>query len=186
MEDIQIVQLYWQREEAAIDHTQRKYGAYLTKIAYNILFDTEDSRESVNDTYLAAWNSMPPHKPSVLSTYLAKLTRRISIDIFRKRTREKRLPSEYSVSLTELEDCLSSDPTPEQAMEGKQLGEAISAFLRTLPEDARNTFIGRYYYLDPLKEVARYCGMTESKAKTLLFRTRQALRAHLEKEGYFL
>ncbi len=184
MEDSQIVSLYWQRDESAIDHTQRKYGAYLTKIAYNILFDAEDSRESVNDTYLAAWNSMPPHKPSVLSTYLSKLTRRISIDIFRKRTREKRIPSEYALSLTELEDCLADDTTPEQTLEGKELGQAISTFLRTLPADARNTFIGRYYYLDPLKEVARYCGMTESKAKMLLFRTRQTLREYLAKEGY--
>lgn len=186
MEDVEIVNLYWQRDEAAIDHTQQKYGAYLTKIAYNILSSTEDSRESVNDTYLAAWNSMPPHKPSILSTYLGKLTRRISIDIFRKRTREKRLPSEYAVSLTELEDCLADDATPEQALEGKQLGEAISAFLRTLPQQTRNVFIGRYYFLDSVKEVAGYCGITESKAKTLLHRTRQALRTYLEKEGYLV
>ena len=85
MEDSQIVALYWDRDEAAIDHTQKKYGKYLTKIAYNILSDREDAGESVNDTYLAAWNSMPPHRPGVLATYLGKLTRRISIDLFRKK-----------------------------------------------------------------------------------------------------
>lgn len=186
MEDVEIVKLYWQRDEAAIAHTQQKYDAYLTKIAYNILSSTEDSRESVNDTYLAAWNSMPPHKPGVLSTYLGKLTRRISIDIFRKRIREKRLATEYAVSLTELEDCLADDVTPEQELEGKQLADAINTFLRTLPEETRNVFIGRYYFLDSVKEVAGYCGMAESKAKTLLHRTRQALRAYLQKEGYLV
>ncbi|MBQ4600255.1 MAG: sigma-70 family RNA polymerase sigma factor [Oscillospiraceae bacterium] len=186
MEDAMIVSLYWQRDEAAIAHTQEKYDAYLHKIAYNVLNDSEDSRESVNDTYLAAWNSMPPHKPEILSTYLGKLTRRISIDLFRKRTRLKRGASEYTLSLSELADCIPGGATPESELELKQLGQTISAFLRTLSADARNTFIGRYYYMDPLKEVARYCGMSESKAKTLLYRTRQALRTYLEKEGYFL
>ena len=125
MEDAQIVCLYWDRDETAIRETETKYDRYLTKIAYNILYDMEDSRESVNDTYLAAWNSMPPHKPSVLSAYLAKLTRRISIDCFRCRTRDKRLPSEYAVSLTELEDCLSGGDTTEEAVNVKLLADAI-------------------------------------------------------------
>ena len=101
MNDEQIVSLYWDRDESAIRETEEKYDRYLTKIAYNILNNPEDSRESVNDTYLAAWNSMPPHRPSVLSAYLAKLTRRISIDLFRYRTRDKRLGSEYAISLSE-------------------------------------------------------------------------------------
>ena len=100
MEDEQIVTLYWNRDETAIQETQAKYDRYLTKIACNILADMEDSRESVNDTYLAAWNSMPPQRPSVLSAYLAKLTRRISIDRFRYRTRDKRRGSQYALSWT--------------------------------------------------------------------------------------
>ena len=184
MEDAQIVCLYWDRNETAIRETENKYDRYLTKIAYNILYDMEDSRESVNDTYLAAWNSMPPHKPSVLSAYLAKLTRRISIDCFRCRTRDKRLPSEYAISLTELEDCLSGGNTTEEAVNVKLLADAIGIYLLLLPENARTAFIGRYYFLDPLKEVAAYCGMSESKAKSLLYRTRLGLKEHLKKEGY--
>lgn len=184
MEDAQIVCLYWDRDETAIRETETKYDRYLTKIAYNILYDMEDSRESVNDTYLAAWNSMPPHRPSILSAYLAKLTRRISIDCFRCRTRDKRLPSEYAVSLTELEDCLSGGDTTEEAVNVKLLADAIGIYLRLLPESARTAFIGRYYFLDPLKEVAAYCGMSESKAKSLLYRTRLGLKEYLKKEGY--
>ena len=99
MDDEQIVSLYWLRKESAIRETEKKYDRYLTKIAYNILADYEDSRESVNDTYLAAWSSMPPHRPSVLSTYLSKLTRRISIDLLRYRNRGKRQQSQYALSL---------------------------------------------------------------------------------------
>lgn len=184
MEDSQIVSLYWQRSESAIQETERKYDRYLTKIACNILNDLEDSRESVNDTYLAAWNSMPPHKPDVLSAYLAKLTRRIAIDLFRYRTRQKRQGSEFALSLTELEDCLSGGNTTEEAVDAKLLSEAIARYLRTLPESSRRVFLGRYYFLDPLKEVAAYCGMTESKAKSLLYRMRLGLKEHLTKEGY--
>lgn len=184
MQDEKIVELYWNRDESAIRETQEKYENYLYKIAYNILSDKEDSNESVNDTYLAAWNSMPPHKPNVLSTYLGKLTRRISIDIFRKRNRIKRQASEYALSLNELEECLSDDNSPEKDYEAQILGEAINTFLRTLSADARNVFIGRYYFLDSVKDVANYCGISESKAKTLLHRTRNSLREYLEKEGF--
>lgn len=186
MKDEQIVSLYWQRDELAIRETEIKYDRYLTKIAYNILNDREDTRESVNDTYLAAWESMPPHRPSVLSSYLAKLTRRISIDCFRYRTREKRMASEYAISLSELEDCVSGGNTTEDAVNGKLLADAIGIFLRLQSEEARTAFIGRYYFLDPIKEVADYCGMSESKTKTLLYRTRQALKEYLIQEGYAL
>ena len=186
MEDEKIVSLYWQRNESAIKETEEKYDRYLTKIAYNILSNHEDSRESVNDTYLAAWNSMPPHKPSVLSTYLAKITRRLSIDIFRHRNREKRKGSEYAISLSELGDCVSGGNTTEEIINVKLLADAIGIYLRTLPEEARTLFIGRYYFLDSLKEAAAYCGMTESKAKSLLHRTRLGLKEYLIKEGFDL
>lgn len=184
MEDEQIVSLYWERSEAAIRETQTKYDHYLTKIAYNVLADYEDSRESVNDTYLAAWNSMPPHRPGVLSTYLAKITRRISITRFRHRNRDKRKESEYAISLSELGDCVSGGNTTEETVNVKLLADAIGIYLRLQPEEARNAFIGRYYFLDSLKEVAAYCGMSESKAKTLLYRTRLGLKEYLEKEGF--
>lgn len=184
MQDESIVALYWERNEAAIEETKNKYDRYLFKIAHNILADFEDSQESVNDTYLAAWNSMPPHKPRILSTYLGKITRRISIDIFRKKTRNKRKASEYALSLSELEECLTGGNEPEETIEVQLLAKAINDFLRTLPKDARNLFIGRYYFLDSLRDVALYCGMSESRAKTLLFRTRCNLKVFLEKEGF--
>lgn len=184
MEDAQIVSLYWERDEAAIRETETKYDRYLHKIAFNILNNNEDCRESVNDTYLAAWDSMPPHRPSVLSAYLAKLTRRISIDLFRYHTRDKRMASEYAVSLDELEECVSGGNTTEEAVNVKLLADAIGIYLRTQPEMTRAAFLGRYYYLDPLKEVAAYCGMTESKCKSLLHRTRLGLKEYLKKEGY--
>lgn len=184
MEDEQIVSLYWQRSESAIRETEIKYSRYLTKIAYNILSDAEDSRESVNDTYLAAWNSMPPHRPGVLSTYLGKITRRISIDRFRYRTREKRNRSEYEISLSELGDCVSGGNTTEEIINVKLLADAIGVFLRLQSEEARNVFIGRYYFLDSVREVAAYCGMTESKCKTLLYRTRVGLKEYLRREGF--
>lgn len=184
MEDAQIVSLYWDRDESAIRETETKYARYLTKIACNILNDVEDSRESVNDTYLAAWDSMPPHRPGILSAYLAKLTRRISIDRFRYRTRDKRMGSEYALSLEELGDCVCGGDTTQEAVNEKLLADAIGIYLRLLPENARTAFVGRYYFLDPLKEVAAYCGMSESKAKSLLYRTRVGLKEYLRKEGY--
>lgn len=186
MKDDQIVSLYWDRNEDAIHQTQMKYGSYLAKVAYNILADYEDSQECVNDTYLAAWNSMPTNRPSVLSTYLSKITRQITIDMFRKKNRLKRYASEYAISLDELGDSFSDGTTPEQELDAKLLIDAINRFLRTLPKDARNTFIGRYYFFDSLKDVAAYCGMSESRAKSMLYRTRQGLKAYLEKEGFDL
>ena len=184
MEDEKIVSLYWQRSETAIRETEIKYDRYLTKIAQNILDNLEDSRESVNDTYLAAWNSMPPHRPAVLSTYLGKITRRLSIDCFRTRNRDKRRQSQYALSLEELGDCVSAGNTTEEIVNVKLLADTIGIFLRLQPEDARNAFIGRYYYLDSLRDVAAYCGMTESRCKMLLYRTRIALKEYLEKEGF--
>lgn len=184
MEDEAIVSLYWQRNESAIRETERKYDRYLTKIAMNILADREDSRESVNDTYLAAWNSMPPHRPGVLSTYLGKITRRISIDRFRYRNREKRRQSEYEISLSELGDCVSGGNTTEEAVNGKLLADAIGIWLRLQPEENRNLFLCRYYFLDSLQEVAKHCGITESKCKTVLHRMRKSLKEYLEKEGF--
>ena len=186
MEDEKIVALYWQRSEDAIRETAKKYEAYLTKIARNILSDPEDCGECVNDTYLAAWNSMPEHRPGVLSTYLGKITRQISIDRFRKRNSAKRRGSGYALSLAELEDTFADDETPEQALDAKLLDAAIGEFVRSLPEEARRVFIGRYYFFDPVKTVAGYCGISEAKAKSILYRARLKLKEHLEKEGFIL
>lgn len=187
MEDNQIVDLYWQRDEAAISETSAKYERYLIKVAINILNDMEDSTESVNDTYLHAWNSMPPHRPELLSAFLAKITRRISIDMFRKRTASKRGGTEYELSLQELSESgfeAGEDSDIVDENESKVLGELISKYLRTLPETTRNIFIGRYFHNDPLKDICSYYGFSETKVKSLLFRTRNGLREYLTKEGF--
>ena len=184
MKDQEIVSLYWNRNEDAIHQTQMKYGAYLSKVSYNILADFEDSKECVNDTYLAAWNSMPENRPNNLATYLGKITRQISIDVFRKRHREKRYASEYAVSLDELGDSFTNGVTPEQELDAKLLDEAINRFVSALPEMTQRAFVGRYYFFDSIKEIATYCGLTEGKVKVLLFRTRQKLKVYLNKEGF--
>lgn len=184
MQDEMIVALYWQREEAAIRETSQKYGPYLSKIAYNILSDLEDSKECVNDTYLKAWNSMPPHKPQILSTYLGKITRQVSIDLFRKKHSGKRWASTYAVSLSELEDSLPAGNATEQSVELHLLAESIAAYLRKLSPQARNTFLGRYYFMDSIGEIAACFSMSESKVTSMLHRTRVGLKKHLEKEGF--
>lgn len=184
MEDRQIVDLYWARSEDAIFQTQKKYGAYLHKISGNILSNPQDREECVNDTYLAAWNSMPVQRPGVLSTYLGRIVRQLSIDVFRKKSSIKRRTSAYAVSLAELEDTFPGGTDPEQELDAKLLENAIARFLRTLPADARNAFVGRYYFFDSMKEVAAYCGMGQGKLKSLLYRTRQALREALREEGF--
>lgn len=186
MEDERILELYWQRDESAIRETERKYGRYLTKIAYGILANAEDSQESVNDTYLGAWNSIPPHRPCVLSAYLAKITRRCSIDIFRRRHREKRQGCEYALSLDELEDCLTAGDSLMETVELGELTQAIENYLRSLDQEARTAFIARYFFLDSIREIAACHHMSESKLKSLLFRTRKGLREYLSKEGFTL
>lgn len=184
MEDHAIVALYWDRNERAITETANKYERYLTKIAWNILANHEDSEESVNDTYLHAWNAMPPHRPSLLATFLGKITRQLSIDIYRRRHSQKRAGSEYAASVDELAELIPGGEKPDEIFEGKELAGQIDAFLRGLSAEARNLFLCRYYYMDPLQEAAAALGMTEAKAKTLLFRTRQKLKEYLGKEGY--
>ena len=186
MEDAEIVELYWARDEDAITQTKTKYGAYLNRVAYNILSDLEDSQECVSDTLLAAWRSMPDNRPKNLRTYLGKITRQVSIDLYRRRNRMKRYASEYAISLEELGDSFTDGRTPEDELNARLLTETVNRFLRTLPDEARNTFIGRYYFFDSVKNVARYCGMSESKCKSILYRTRQSLKVYLQKEGFDL
>ncbi len=186
MQDEKIIELYWLRDENAIQLTAQKYGKYLTQIAYNILSNIEDSRESVNDTYLKAWNSMPPQKPSILKTYLSKITRQLSIDAFRTHNRKKRLSSQYAVSLSELEQCIPNAITTEQEVELQLLGKLINDFLYTLPDQTRHIFVCRYYFCDSIKNISAFFAISESKVKSMLFRTRKALKSHLESEGFFV
>ena len=184
MQDEKIIELFSERSENALKETENKYGRYLYKIAFGILNDKSDSEESVNDTYLAAWNSIPPHKPQKLSAYLGKLTRRISIDIFRRKSSQRRGGSQYELSLNELEDCIKAASTVEDDMESKEMGEAISRFLKTLSKENRCLFVERYFFCNSLKNSARKLGISEGKAKSSLYRTRLLLRDYLMKEGF--
>ncbi len=183
MDDTQIVELYWARKESAIEETEAKYGSYCHSIALNILHNPEDATESVNDTWLDAWNSMPPHRPSVLSTFLGKLTRRISIDKWRRTTAKKRGDGQLPLVLAELEDCISDGKSIEEETERKLLTETIASFVKSLPETEQKVFLCRYWYMDSVSSIATRFRFSESKVKSMLFRTREKLRVRLEKEG---
>ena len=143
MDDQNIIALYWARSETAISETAQKYGGYCFSIAKNILTNHEDAEESVNDTYLTAWNAMPPRRPSILATFLGKITRRLAIDRWRYRNACKRGGGEVTLALDELEDCASQDSL-ERAMDRKELAVAF------------NSFLSRYWYLDPIADIAQY------------------------------
>lgn len=181
MEDSRIVDLYWQRDERAISETAAKYGKYLYGISYQILRNTEDAEECVNDTYHDAWRSMPPHRPSVLSTFLGKITRRISIDLWRKNSAEKRGGSEIAVALDELEECVAGTDDVEAEVEKRELQRKLNAFLLGLPQLDRQVFMCRYWYMDPISDIAGQFACSESKIKSMLYRTRNKLRIMLEK-----
>ena len=183
MEDEKIIELFWNRSESAISETAQKYGNYCYSIAYNILTNSEDAEESVSDTYMAAWKAMPPRRPSILASFLGKITRHLSIDRWRSRHRYKRGGGEIVLALEELEDCIADSQTVEMALERKQLAVVFNRFLDSLPEMDRRVFLCRYWYLDPIADIAGYYGFSVSKVTSMLHRTRKKLRTTLEKEG---
>lgn len=183
MEDQKIIELYWNRSESAISETDAKYGKYCYSIAYNILTNNEDAEESVSDTYMAAWKSMPPHRPSILATFLGKITRHMSINRWRSRNTYKRGGGEIILALEELEDCVADNETVEKAFERKQLALVFNRFLDSLPETERQVFLCRYWYMDSISDIADYYGFSDSKVTSMLYRTRKKLREVLEKEG---
>ena len=184
MPDERIVELYWQRQESAIQETAAKYGAYCHSIAYNILFSREDAEESVNDTYLDAWNSMPPHQPSLLSAFLGKLTRRISIDKWRRKQADKRGGGEINLVLDELDDCIAAQTNVEAELEQQEMARIIREYLDALSPTERRVFLCRYWYMDPIAAIAKQFGFSSSKTASMLHRTRKKLRDKLESEGY--
>ena len=182
MTDAQIVEMYWNRNEQAITVTAEKYGTYCYSVAYGVLHNEEDSKESVNDTYMSAWNSMPPHKPAILKTFLGKITRRLSIDRWRRRNAEKR-GGEIAEVLDELSECISPSGDPIAEMEKETLDKTINAFVKELKDTEQRVFLCRYWYAKPVKEIAKLFGFSESKVKVMLMRTRNKLKARLETEG---
>lgn len=184
MEDSKIIDLYWARQEDAITQTQIKYGTYCLSLAHNILPRREDAQECVNDTYLAAWNSMPPHRPSILQAFLGKLTRRISIDRWRSLTSQKRGGGNMDLAYEELSDCIPAHSDPAAQIEAQELAQDIGRFLDALPEVQRQVFLMRYFRMDPISRIAQTTGQSEANVKTMLHRVRNRLREFLQKEGY--
>ncbi len=183
MDDTKIIDLYWARSESAIEETSKKYGSYCRSIAFRILHNDQDSEECVNDTWLGAWNAMPPKRPAVLSTFLGRITRNLSLNRWREYNAEKRGGGEMTVTLEELRECVPAPGGVEAALDDMALTEQIDRFMGALPAEKRKIFIQRYWYLCSIREIANNCGVSASKVKATLFRTRQALREALRKEG---
>ncbi len=184
--DGQIVELYWRRDEQAINETDIKYGKYLLAVAYNIVHDTSDSEECLNDTYVGAWNSIPPARPNVLKAFLAAIMRRTAIDCYKAGKRQKRVASELTVSLSEVEDFISDGDDVYSETESKELGRIISDFVRSLSERRMYIFMSRYYVARPIKEIARLLGCSESTVNKEIAVIKRDLKEKLEKEGYTL
>ena len=180
--DKEIVDMYWDRNEDAISVTDGRYGKYLYKLAYNIIKEEDDSRSALNDTYLGAWNSMPPHRPEKLLLYLVKIARRISIDLFRRRNAKKRVSSELVCSLDELSECIASDADTERGVGG--IAELLNAYLGTLEPKRRRMFVCRYYYSDSVEDIARVLSVGPSYVYRELAQMRRELAVALGKEGY--
>lgn len=180
--DEQIIALYWSRNEKAIEETDYKYRNYLFSIAYNIAHGRQDCEECLNDTYLAAWNAMPPSRPNVLKAFLTTIVRRIAINRYHSNLRQ----SEMTVSLSELEGILSEDAGAESQFNARELGRVISDFVRSLPQRRRFIFMSRYYAAEPIDTIAKQVRLSRSMVNKELAAIRKALKEKLESEGYIL
>lgn len=186
MDDTKIVQLYWDRNEQAIPATADKYGRYCASIAQNILGNKEDAEECVNDTYISAWNSMPPHRPDILSTFLGKITRNLSFNRYKYNTANKRGGGEVALVLDEIAELVSGTESVEQEVLRKELVKAIDAFLDGLPDDKRRIFVCRYWYFDNVSDIASLFGMSENNVSVTLNRLRLKLHNYLLERGFEL
>jgi RNA polymerase sigma-70 factor (ECF subfamily) len=186
MEDTQIIQLYLNRDEKAISETSIKFGNYCNSIAINILNNWEDAEECVNDTYLCAWNSIPPTRPTSLKVYLGRITRNLSFNIYKKMNAEKRENGQTALVLDELAECVSGGCEPEQEFLQKELICSINNFLRALSKEKRIIFVRRYWYSDSISDIADRVGKTENSVSVTLNRLRKMLNIHLRERGFNL
>ena len=186
MDDNLIIDLYWQRNEQAVAETEAKYGPYCRSIAYGILQNNQDTEECVNDTWLRAWNAIPPQRPRSLGAFLAKITQNLAINRLRDGNAQRRGGGQVPLALEELGECVSPEGSPEGELDRQAAEEALNRFLDGLPPLQREGFLRRYWYLDSIAAISERFALSESKVKTMLFRCRNQLREHLEKEGYIL
>ncbi len=183
MEDKAIIGLYWARSEEAIPRTEEKYGSWCRRIAYNILRNEEDSEEAVNDTYLQAWQSIPPARPERLKLYLGRITRNLSLNRLKYRQASKRDERITFPALDDLSDIVSGKPQPEGELFRKELVQALNGYLRNLPSYKRNVFLRRYWYGDSVKTIADHFGKKEGTISVLLHRLRTELARYLTERG---
>lgn len=184
MEDSKILDLFWARNEDAIAETDAAYGSRLRALAGKILNNREDAEESVNDTYLKTWEAIPPQRPNFFYAFLASICRHLAFHKVDWRLAAKR-NAEIVCLTQEMELCIP-DASRERVLEGKELGRVISRFLEALPKDSRLIFLRRYWHADTVAQIAARYGMTESKVKMQLSRTRAKLHTYLEKEGIYV
>ncbi len=184
MEDSQIVALYLQRDERAISLSAETYGGYCRSIAMRILRNPEDAEECVNDTWLHAWNSIPPHQPEVLSAYLGKLTRWICLKKWRALRSQKRGGGEVDLAYEELSESIPDSRPFNDILTEKALAESLTRFLKVLPEKERRVFLRRYWFFESVAQISSSMGFSQSKVKTMLWRIRKKLMDHLKKEGF--
>lgn len=185
MEDREIIELYWQRLEQAVNETEQKYGKQLYSLSNHIVYNHEDAQECVNDTYHATWNTLPPKKPEFFFAYLAKITRHFSFGKLDYRQAKKRDAVIVELS-TEMENCIPAPNDLERKLESEEIGRIISAFLWQQTEEMRKVFVRRYWYMDSVNDISVNFGISESKVKSILFRMRNKLREYLESEGIAL
>ena len=185
MEDKQIVDLYFERSESAIAETDKKYGRYCHYIAYHILENDEDAKEIVNDTYLKAWNTIPPSRPDPLKPYVGMISRQLSIDRYEEYHAQKRA-GQVALVLDELAECIPDNDGGEDIGECVALREALNKFVLSLRGKAQNVFVRRYWYSSSISEIAKDYNMKESHVTVLLLRTRKKLKEFLHKEGFDL
>lgn len=182
MEDLRIIELYNQRNEKAIEETSAKYGAYCFSIANNILSDARDSEECVNDTWMKAWNTIPPQKPNSLKLFLAKITRNLSIDRYRSAGRQKRR-GEITAALEEISSFVPSEDVTDE-MERQEFTRVLNSFLESLAPRDCSVFVRRYFFVEEVGVIAAKYGLSEGNVFKILSRTRGKLKDYLEKEGY--
>lgn len=182
MEDNQIIDLYWQRDQQAISETSGRYGGYLRRIAHNILENHADAEECENDTYVAAWNAMPPTRPGKLSAFLGRIVRNIALDLWDHNRAAKR-NGQFDLILSELSELVASREDVEASYAEGEVAALISRFLRGIDADSRLVFVRRYWHSDSIRDLAKRMGMGESRVKSMLFRTRNKLKVYLQQEG---
>ena len=186
MDDEKIVALYWDRNEQAVEETSAKYGSYCGQIARNILDSGPDAEECVNDTWLHAWNAIPPPRPALLAVFLGRITRNLAFDRWRRNRSEKRGGGQIDLVLDELAECVSGADDPAHAVQAQELVKEIDRFLAGLPEDKRAMFLQRYWYADSVRTIARRFAMSENNVSVMLSRLRGKLKTQLHERGYDL